>query len=111
MSKQEGEVKVDDAASTGIANAKASAEDVSKSVQAGAENIRDAIARNTVDIADKVNGKLKGAGIDTERMVSTARDRTNDVKTTLVDEIKARPLQAVMVATLAGLVVGVLTSR
>ena len=111
MSKQDGDNNFADAASNGVASARAAADDVSKSVQSGAQNIGDAIARSSSDIADKVNGKLKQVGLDAEPLVSAARDRTNDMRSALIDEIKARPLQAVMVAALAGLFVGVVTSR
>jgi ElaB/YqjD/DUF883 family membrane-anchored ribosome-binding protein len=111
MSKQDFDNNSVDAMANGAASAKSAADDVTKSVQSSARNFGDSIARSSSDFAEKVNGKFKDAVNEAEPLVIAARDRTNDIRTALVEEIKARPLQAVMVAGLAGLVVGVLTSR
>jgi len=100
-----------DAAANAVDGAMGAANDAFNDAQSGAQNIGDTIARNSADIADKVTAKLKVAGIDAEPLVAAARDRTSDLSTALIHEIKSRPLQALVAAALAGLVVGVLTSR
>ena len=111
MSEQNTAFNGAEAPSNFMDDAKASAAEVSNDVERGAQNIGDAISRNTADIAGKLNSKLKEAGTAAEPLVKAARDRTSDLGTALIDEVRRRPLQAVMVAALAGLVVGVLTSR
>jgi ElaB/YqjD/DUF883 family membrane-anchored ribosome-binding protein len=111
MSKHKSAINLADEASNALDNATDAAADVFEDARSGVQNIGDSIARNSADVAGKVNAKLKGAGIDAEPLVAAARDRTSDLGTALIDEIKSRPLQAVAAAAIAGLVVGVLTSR
>ncbi len=111
MSRQDTAYNGAEAASNLVDDAENSTADTAKDVQSGARNIGETITRNTAEIAGKVNSRLKEAAMDAEPLVKAAKDRTSDLGTALVDEIKRRPLQAVMVAALAGLVVGVLTSR
>jgi ElaB/YqjD/DUF883 family membrane-anchored ribosome-binding protein len=111
MSEHNDKSNIADTTANEMYAAKVTADNVTKSVQSSARSLGDSIARNSSEFADKVNGKFKDAVNEAEPIVEAARIRSNDIRTALIDEIKARPLQAVMVAGLAGLVVGVLTSR
>ena len=111
MSEQFSGADIADAGSKALNGSKNAAADVAKTAQSRAQNIGEAVTRNAAEVADKVNEKVKEAASAAEPLLTAARERTNDLTSALVDEIRSRPFQALFAAALVGLVVGVVTSR
>jgi ElaB/YqjD/DUF883 family membrane-anchored ribosome-binding protein len=69
------------------------------------------VAAETAEIADAVVARLKGVGVDPDKMVSAAKDQASELQRLLADELRARPLRAIGMAAAFGLLVGLLTTR
>jgi ElaB/YqjD/DUF883 family membrane-anchored ribosome-binding protein len=70
-----------------------------------------AAAQSVADQAAALAGKLKAAGIDTDMMVDTAREKGGELQSFLVGEMRARPLRTLGVAAAIGVIVGLMTAR
>ncbi len=77
----------------------------------GAQDIGDALRQKAAAVAGKVQTKISEAGVEANQIAASAKDQANDLTAALINEIKARPVRAVLAAAVAGLVVGVLASR
>ena len=78
-----------------------------ESVQRDATKLHDAVT----DMAGTVSSKLKTVGVDTDVMVTAAKDQASELQRLISDELRARPLRALGIAAAVGLIVGLLTSR
>ena len=76
-----------------------------------AASVGKVVHRSAVDIAAEVTRKLKEAGVDTNQLVITAREHSDDIQRRIVEEIRERPLRAIGFAAFAGLAFGLLSSR
>lgn len=63
------------------------------------------------DRSSEIAASLKEFGIDTGRMAEAANEHVSDLQQMMIDEVRARPLQALCWAATAGLVVGLLWAR
>lgn len=63
------------------------------------------------DRSSEITANLKEFGIDADRMIEAANEHVGDLQQMMIDEVRARPLQALCWAATAGLVVGLLWSR
>jgi ElaB/YqjD/DUF883 family membrane-anchored ribosome-binding protein len=63
------------------------------------------------DVADTVSTKLKTVGVDTDVMVTAAKDQATELQRMLAQELQARPMRALGVAAAVGLFVGLMTTR
>lgn len=71
----------------------------------------DNLANKASDVADTVSTKLKTVGVDTDVMVTAAKDQATELQRMLAQELQARPMRALGVAAAVGLFVGLLTTR
>lgn len=78
-----------------------------ETVQRDATRLHDAVT----DMAGTVSNKLKTVGVDTDVMVTAAKDQASELQRLIGDELRARPLRALSIAAALGVVVGLLTSR
>ena len=85
--------------------------DAIASVQREAGSVSRVVQQSASDIAAEVTRKLREAGIDTDQLLITARDQAGDLQKMIVDEVRSRPVRALGFAALAGVVVGLLSTR
>lgn len=85
--------------------------DIIDGVQRDAAAVSKVVQRSAADIAAEVTKKLREAGVDTDQIIVTAREQADQVQKRITDEIRDRPLRALGFAALAGVVLGLVTSR
>ena len=105
-SKKIGE-KIDDVSSQVSDSAAALAD---SAVREG-KNLQNSAAHSASEIADIVIAKLKGAGLNTDTLISQAKDHASNIQNSIESEIRARPLRTLGYAALAGIVFGLFASR
>lgn len=76
-----------------------------------ASELATTMARSAGELAETVNTKLKTVGVDTDMMVTAAKDQASELQRLISDEISNRPVRALGIAAAVGLVVGLMTSR
>jgi ElaB/YqjD/DUF883 family membrane-anchored ribosome-binding protein len=79
--------------------------------QREAAELQDTVTRGAAKVADTVSTKLKAAGVDTDVMVSAAKEQATELQRLIAEELKSRPFRALGVAAAFGLIVGLLSSR
>ena len=80
-------------------------------VKRDAAAMEKSVLANASDVAAELTAKLKAAGVDTDQLMITARDQASDLQRRVVDEIRERPLRAIGFAALAGIVLGLMSTR
>ncbi len=80
-------------------------------LQKEASDMGEAVSRGASDLANGVAEKLKNVGVDTDVMVSAAKDQASELQRLLGDELKARPMRALGLAAVLGVFVGLMTAR
>ena len=75
------------------------------------KNLQNSAAHSASEIADIVIAKLKGAGLNTDTLISQAKDHASNIQNSIESEIRARPLRTLGYAALAGIVFGLIASR
>lgn len=93
------------------ADAKATAKTTGRRVKREVGEIEASLTRGAEELAATVTGKLRAAGVDTDRMVDVAREQASDLQKLIEDEIRERPLRALGLAAAVGLFVGFLSAR
>jgi hypothetical protein len=73
--------------------------------------MQDRVARQTGEIADKVSTTLKHAGVGADEMAVAIKEQAGTLQQMMIDEVRARPMRALAVAAIAGLVVGYISLR
>ncbi len=91
--------------------AKSTARTAARSVKREAGEIEASLTRGAEELAATVSGRLRSAGVDTDKLVEVAREQATDLQKLLEDEIRERPLRALGVAAAIGLFVGFLSAR
>ena len=81
------------------------------SVQREASDIQNSISRGAHDVADTVSSKLKSAGVDADKMMDAAKEKTAEYQDLIVDQLRAHPMRALGIAAAVGAVVGFMTAR
>jgi ElaB/YqjD/DUF883 family membrane-anchored ribosome-binding protein len=76
-----------------------------------ASELASTVVRSAGEIADTVATKLKTVGVDTDVMVTAAKDQASELQRLIGEEISNRPVRALGIAAAVGLVVGLMTSR
>lgn len=90
------------------------ARDVRDSAASGAADLKKAVndaVSEAGELASDASKKLKAVGIDTDVMVSAAKDQAGEWQKLLAEELKTRPMRALGLAAAAGLIVGYLSRR
>lgn len=78
-------------------------------IQDNASDLKDEAVRTAGQMADTVSSRLKSAGVDTDAMVSAAKDKTTELQRIIADELQARPMRALGIAAAIGLVFGLMS--
>lgn len=67
------------------------------------------VANKAADLSGQLAASLKGANVD--QLSQAAKRQASALEAALVDTVRARPLQALVVAGLAGLLIGAFRGR
>lgn len=95
---------VEDAAAEVNAKARSTAARVKRETG----EIEASLTRGAEELAATVTGRLRSAGVDTDKLAEVAREQATDLQRLIEDEIRERPLRALGVAAAIGLFVGFL---
>jgi ElaB/YqjD/DUF883 family membrane-anchored ribosome-binding protein len=100
----------------GRTKAENDADNATESMKAGAENMaRDAsdmadnAKRNAGEFADSVSSKLKTVGVDTDVMVSAAKDQVTGFQRMVEEELQTHPMRSLGIAAAVGLFFGMMS--
>jgi ElaB/YqjD/DUF883 family membrane-anchored ribosome-binding protein len=96
-----------DAASAALARVK----DGANTVTRDASEMATGMVESAGEFAENVSSKLKTVGLDTDLMVTAAKDRASELQRLFTEEVSNRPVRALGIAAAAGVVVGYLTAR
>ncbi|MCO4054268.1 MAG: hypothetical protein HEQ16_09505 [Bosea sp.] len=80
-------------------------------VQREASRTAESMARSASEMVDTMSTKLKTVGVDTDVMVSAAKDQASELQRILADEMRAHPMRALGIAAAVGVFVGLMTTR
>jgi ElaB/YqjD/DUF883 family membrane-anchored ribosome-binding protein len=67
--------------------------------------------QSATEMAQNVSTKLKTVGVDTDVMVTAAKDQASELQKLLADELRLHPMRTLGIAAAVGLVVGFMTTR
>jgi ElaB/YqjD/DUF883 family membrane-anchored ribosome-binding protein len=96
---------------TGAEQIATQAKSTARRVKREAGEIEASLTRGAEELAATVSGRLRSAGVDTDKLVEVAREQATDLQQLIEDEIRERPLRALGVAAAIGLFVGFLSAR
>ncbi len=69
------------------------------------------LADKASEVSGQVASSLRGMGINTDQLAVAARREIGAIEGALVDAVRARPLRAIALAGIAGLLIGVTRGR
>lgn len=69
------------------------------------------LKRAVADAAGEVNTRLKDVGVDTDVMVSAAKEQVSELQRLVSDELRARPMRALGIAAAVGFIFGIMSTR
>lgn len=62
-------------------------------------------------MTDTVTTRLKSVGVDTDQMVTAAKDQATELQRMLGEELRTHPMRTLGIAAAVGVFVGLLTAR
>lgn len=100
------------------ASTKAAAEQAANRVRQDTEALRqdaselgEKMMHNASEMAENVSTRLKSVGVDTDVMVDAAKGQASELQRLIAEELRTRPIRALGIAAVLGIVVGMMTTR